>query len=366
MSRLEKLKQKAKALEAKDPKGAIDAWLEAVKAQEGQAEPDPDLSIFNRVGDLYLKIKDAATAADYYDRAVDKYAEHGLHNNAIAMCNKVLRNAPGRHTVYLKLAKLYAAKGFIAEATQNFVEYAERMQKTGKIQQAFSALKELTDILPESAHFRRMLEDHLQTYGDAERRLTMRAPGPAQPEAPVDPNVAAKRKTSSLIFLDVGEPPRSKAGPGAKMPAPVPPPPPPRSPPLPPSEPQRRAPGPPPESTIEGMVESVTAEADTSLEIEHTSLADERDSAATGGVLDGFETTTVEFDDREVATGDAGAPLVRDGADVEEGVARMAELEPTVPEEPASQEPDSVEDDVHLEPLLDSEVEIEPLPAPPE
>src|SRR5205823_5673345 len=164
---------------------------------------------------------------------------------------------------------------------------------------------------------------------------------------------------------DVGEPPRSKAGPGAKMPAPVPPPPPPRSPPLPPSEPQRRAPGPPPKSTIEGMVESVTAEADTSLEIEHTSLADERDSAATGGVLDGFETTTVEFDDREVATGDAGAPLVRDGADVEEGVARMAELEPTVPEEPASQEPDSVEDDVHLEPLLDSEVEIEPLPAPP-
>src|SRR5213592_3061823 len=248
MSKLERLKQKAKALEAKDPKGAIEAWLEAVKAQEAEAEPDtdPDLSIFNRIGDLYLKIKDAATAADYYDRAVDKYAEHGLHNNAIAMCNKVLRNAPGRHTVYLKLAKLYAAKGFIAEASQNFVEYAERMQKTGKIQQAFSALKELTDILPESAHFRRMLEDHLQTYGDAERGLTMRAPGPAQPEAAVDPNVAGKRKTSSLIFLDVGEPPRSKAGPGAKMPAPVPPPPPPRSPPLPPSEPQRRAPGPPP------------------------------------------------------------------------------------------------------------------------
>src|SRR5437763_11287276 len=119
MSRLERLKQKGKALAAKGPKGAIEAWREAVKAQEAEAEPDtdPDLSIFNRVGDLYLKIKDAATAADYYDRAVDKYAEHGLHNNAIAMCNKVLRNAPGRQTTYLKLAKLYATKGFIAEAT---------------------------------------------------------------------------------------------------------------------------------------------------------------------------------------------------------------------------------------------------------
>src|SRR5207237_1768533 len=202
MSKLEKLKEKARSLEAKDPKGAIEAWQHVLKGQEEDGDLNPDLAVFNRIGDLYLKVREPAQAADYYDQAVDKYAEHGLHNNAIAMCNKVLRNAPGRHTAYLKLAKLYAAKGFIAEATQNFVEYAERMQKTGKIQQAFSALKELTDILPESAHFRRMLEDHLQTYGDAERGLTMRAPGPAQPEAAVDPNVAGKRKTSSLIFLD--------------------------------------------------------------------------------------------------------------------------------------------------------------------
>src|SRR5207237_690915 len=109
-----------------------------------------DVAGWNRVGDLYLKVKDPAQAADYYDRAVDKYAELGFHNNAIAMCNKVLRNAPGRQTTYLKLAKLYAAKGFIAEAKQNFVEYAERMQKIGKIQQAFAALKEFTDISPEN------------------------------------------------------------------------------------------------------------------------------------------------------------------------------------------------------------------------
>src|SRR5437773_11788867 len=108
MSKLEKLKDKAKGLEARDPRGAIDAWLEVLKVQEEEGEPTPDLSVFNRVGDLYLKVKDPAQAADYYDRAVDKYAELGFHNNAIAMCNKVLRNAPGRQTTYLKLAKLYA------------------------------------------------------------------------------------------------------------------------------------------------------------------------------------------------------------------------------------------------------------------
>src|SRR5207302_6784377 len=179
MSKLEQLKEKAKGLEAKDPKRAIEIWLEALNSQ--QSEGDPDLSIYNRIGDLFIKLRDPGQAADYYDQAVDKYAELGFHNNAIAMCNKVLRNAPARQATYLKLAKLYAAKGFIAEAKQNFVEYAERMQKIGKIQQAFAALKEFTDISPENTQLRGMLEEHLQMYGDAERRPSSRAAAPAAP-----------------------------------------------------------------------------------------------------------------------------------------------------------------------------------------
>src|SRR3989475_12932650 len=96
MSKLEKLKDKAKSLEPRDPRGAIEAWLEVLKAQEENAEPNPDLSVFNRVGDLYLKLKDPGQAADYYDRAVDKYAELGFHNNAIEMGNTELCNEPGR------------------------------------------------------------------------------------------------------------------------------------------------------------------------------------------------------------------------------------------------------------------------------
>src|SRR6266567_1736414 len=170
MAKLEKQKDKARSLETKDPKGAIEAWQEVLKDQEGEGEANPDLSIFNRIGDLYLKVKDPAQAADYYDRAVDKYAELGFHNNAIAMCNKVLRNAPARQTTYLKLAKLYAAKGFMTEAKQNFVEYAERMQKVGKIDHAFAALKELADIAGESASLRELLEEHLRMYGTPDRR----------------------------------------------------------------------------------------------------------------------------------------------------------------------------------------------------
>src|SRR6059036_3925994 len=181
MSKLEQLKEKAKGLEAKDPKKAVETWLDVLNNQD---ETNPDLSIYNRIGDLYIKLKDPALAADYYDQAVDKYAELGFHNNAIAMCNKVLRNAPARQTTYLKLAKLYASKGFLAEAKQNFVEYAERMERVGKIQHAFAALKEFTDLSPESAGLREMLEEHLQMYGTPERRGSERVSMPAAPKGP--------------------------------------------------------------------------------------------------------------------------------------------------------------------------------------
>src|SRR5437016_9058193 len=245
MSKLEKQKEKARGLEGKDPKGAIEAWVEILKGQEEDPDPNHDLAIFNRIGDLYLKLREPAQAADYYDQAVDKYAELGFHNNAIAMCNKVLRNAPGRQTTYLKLAKLYAAKGFMAEAKQNFVEYAERMQKAGKIQQAFNALKEFTDISPESADLRRILEEHLRMYGEPARRTSAVA-APAKPEPKKDLSKSGKHKT--LVFLDVDAPPTPKVKPGAR---PIPPPSP-RSVPL-----SVRQPEP-------------VAEPDTSLEIEST------------------------------------------------------------------------------------------------
>ena len=342
MSKLEKQKEKARGLETKDPRGAIEAWLEALKAQEADGEPNPDLSIFNRIGDLYLKVKDPAQAADYYDRAVDKYAELGFHNNAIAMCNKVLRNAPARQTTYLKLAKLYAAKGFMAEAKQNFLEYAERMQKAGKIQHAFAALKELADISAESAHLRELLEEHLRMYGDPERRPVGSAAAPASPKAEprVEPTKSGKHKSSSLVFLDVDEPPAPRGGHTPRTA------PPPKPPPVPEPEPEPELEPEP----VEGLIEPVAAEPDASLDIESTSLVAGLEPTVPSDTLEGFETTSAEFGDVRVDPADV--PSLREDVSVDD-VAPMAELEPTVSDEASTAE---VEEE--LEPLLDVEIEL--------
>ncbi|HEV8510085.1 MAG TPA: tetratricopeptide repeat protein [Gemmatimonadales bacterium] len=336
MSKLEQLKEKAKGLEAKDPKRAVEIWLEVLNAQESDGEANPDLSIYNRIGDLYIKLKDPGLAADYYDQAVDKYAELGFHNNAIAMCNKVLRNAPARQTTYLKLAKLYAAKGFMAEAKQNFVEYAERMQKVGKIEHAFAALKEFTDISAEGAGLREMLSEHLKLYGtdpgkrgSAPRMSTPSAAKTAPPAEKDDLSRSGKRKTSSLVFLDLDEPRVAKSTKG----------------PLPGVAPAK---APPP----------VVPEPDESLQIETTSLVDEAPGGvSSGGMLEGLETTVTDFG--QVRASSPKTPSIREElnpADLD--LPPMAELEPTVPEVSADEVPGL--DDADL--VLEGNIDVKPPP----
>jgi len=354
MSKLEQLKEKAKGLEAKDPKRAIEIWLDALNNQqsEGEGEANPDLSIYNRIGDLFIKLKDPGQAADYYDQAVDKYAELGFHNNAIAMCNKVLRNAPARQATYLKLAKLYAAKGFIGEAKQNFVEYAERMQKVGKIEHAFAALKEFTDISPESESLREMLAEHLKMYGAdpgkrasaAGSRVSTAAPKSA-PHADDDVLKSGKRKTSSLVFLDLDEPRGAKA------------------PPAPPAKPA--APTPPP--VAERLIEEVVPEPDESLQIETTSLIDEAPAVGTGGMLEGLETTHADFG--QMSSTAPKTPSIREElnpADLQ--LESMAELEPTVTDEAAAEDVVPGLEDADL--VLEGNIDVAPpretkKPAPP-
>src|SRR5438093_13174119 len=103
---------------------------------------------------------------------------------------------------------------------QNYVEYAGRLEKIGKLQHAFAALKEFTDISPENAHLRSVLEEHLKMYGDAERHPSARV-APAAP-AHDDLPQSGKRKTSSLVFLDADAPPGPQ---GKPTPSPADPPP---------------------------------------------------------------------------------------------------------------------------------------------
>src|ERR1700730_272147 len=157
-----KLKKKAAELELKKQfDKALAVYVEILDSYEGSSDADVDVALYNRVGDIYLKQGNVAAAVDYYEKAVDHYVDTGFYNNAIALCNKILRSSPGRATIYYKLGKVSAHKGFKSDAKANYLEYADRRQKSGKLDEAFRALKEFADLCPDQDDIRLMLADQL-------------------------------------------------------------------------------------------------------------------------------------------------------------------------------------------------------------
>ena len=161
MSNTAKLKKKAAEFEArKHFEKALEVY-EQVLTTARTSDEERDVALYNRVGDLHYRLGNNEQAIHYYEQAADYYAEGGFFNNAIALCNKILRYAPGRTIVYYKLGIISAKKGFNSDAKQNFLEYADRMQRAGKMDDAFNALKEFADLCPGQDDVRLMLADQL-------------------------------------------------------------------------------------------------------------------------------------------------------------------------------------------------------------
>jgi tetratricopeptide (TPR) repeat protein len=238
MSKIAALKKKAADTEKKSPEKAIPVYVELLAEMERTPE-ELDVALFNRLGDLMVKAGNVGQAVDYSEKAVDHSVEGGFFNNAIALCNKILRSSPGRASVYYKLGKISAHKGFKADAKTNFLEYADRMQKGGNTDEAFRALAEFADLCPDQTDIRLMLADQLAKAGkkdraieqlqilheqlDAEGRADEAEAAAARMKA-IDPSVEPRvgggggaapggggGGGDDLVFLDLGDSPKAQA-----------------------------------------------------------------------------------------------------------------------------------------------------------
>lgn len=226
MSNVAKLKKRALDYEQKKQfDKALDAYMQVLNAL-GDHVDEGDVALFNRVGDLLLGQGNVSAAVDHYERAVDLYSEGGFHNNAIALCKKILRNAPGRNSVYYKLGRISARKGFTSDAKTNFLEYADRMQRIGHVDEAFRALKEFADLCPDQDDIRLMLAEQLVRGERKEEAIeqlqlhyekllaegrTQEANATLERIRAIDPShqpttgtMRPTPKANDLIFLDVG------------------------------------------------------------------------------------------------------------------------------------------------------------------
>lgn len=169
MASIGKLKDRARKHEQKESwQAAIEAYQEVIAKEEKADELEVELGLYNRIGDLYLRLGRIGEAVSYYETAADKYAESGFFNNAIALCNKALRHKPDRPEIYLKLSRLCAEQGFQTDARRWILEYSERQMRAGKPEEALTGLEDFAD-LSDDPEIRETLARELRSHDrDAE------------------------------------------------------------------------------------------------------------------------------------------------------------------------------------------------------
>ena len=160
MSDVNSLKNQArKAEQAGDWPRAIDLYQRALELGE-KGFGALDVSLYNRVGDLHLRLGDTESAIAAYETAAESYTEQELFPSAIALCKKILRTAGDQSAIRLRLGRLEGRTGLFADARNNFLEYAQAMEEEGRFDDALDALKELVD-LSDDEEGRVKLAEHL-------------------------------------------------------------------------------------------------------------------------------------------------------------------------------------------------------------
>ena len=146
MTTFQRLKHEArKAEQRSDWRKAIALYREAMRFDERQ-HGTSELGLFNRIGDLHIRLGEIPQAVECYEQAADRYAENDLPTSAIALCNKILRVAPDRTDVFRRLGLLHATTGLLAEARSSLLQFVDRTESAGDLSLAVEAVQEFVNL----------------------------------------------------------------------------------------------------------------------------------------------------------------------------------------------------------------------------
>ena len=150
-------------------KGQFD---KAISEYQKVVEADSkDIRTRLKLGELYLKVGNNASAVNEYSAAAEFYASDGFILQAIAVFKQLLKIDPSISDIYVKLAKLYKKQGLIADALAQYRIVIANYEKQGKTVEATGALKDMASMDPENFSIRAKLADLYLKDGDDKKAL---------------------------------------------------------------------------------------------------------------------------------------------------------------------------------------------------
>jgi len=143
MAELGETKRKVAEFESKgDYKNAI------IELEKAVQEFPNDGTLFNRLGDLYIKTNQQAKALDIYEKGVRVFKEETFFPNAIALCKKILRLDKERTEIYGLLGGLHKELDQRGEAASYLLEYADRKLGANELEAALKAYDTIKELVP--------------------------------------------------------------------------------------------------------------------------------------------------------------------------------------------------------------------------
>jgi len=164
MAELVDVKRKIAELEAK---GAVN---DAVKELESAiAEFPNEGSLYNKLGDLYLKADQQSNALNIYEKGARVFKEETYYPNAIALCKKILRFDKNRTEVYGLLGELHKELDQRGEAANYLLEYADRKRKANDLDAALKTYDMIKELVPNNARILKTISAIYEQVGKKDR-----------------------------------------------------------------------------------------------------------------------------------------------------------------------------------------------------
>lgn len=120
---------------------AITAWQKLLMEEE-------DATVYNTIGDLYLRKKEHEKAIEAFKRAANIFRENGFYLKAVALYKKILNINPSDVSSLITLGKLNAERGLIGNAIENFLAAAQIFIKEGAIEKELDIYKKILKLTP--------------------------------------------------------------------------------------------------------------------------------------------------------------------------------------------------------------------------
>lgn len=137
-------------------RGLID---KAIAEWEKLLKEYPDGTIYNTIGDLYLKKGDNKNATDSFHKAADFFRSEGFSHKSLALYKKILNINPSDSDALFTIGELNEGKGLITDAIKYYLAAADSLSKEGKKEKLLEIYGKILAVSPSNIPLRNKIAE---------------------------------------------------------------------------------------------------------------------------------------------------------------------------------------------------------------